>query len=83
MKQRLVLSLLSILALVYFAFPQLQMQGKGESVLFTWVWLGFCLIAFGGNLAGLLYRPANNREKQRERKMAKSQRREYRRSTSI
>lgn len=83
MKQRLVLSLLSILALVYFALPQLSMQGHGKSTLFTWVWLGFCLIAFGGNLAGLLYRPERTREKYREQRGVKSPQRQYKRSTSI
>ncbi|HEX7064934.1 MAG TPA: hypothetical protein VF199_07680 [Bacillales bacterium] len=68
-KQRLFLSLLSIAALVYFALPRLELHGGSLGTWFALVWLGFCLIAIGGNLAGLLYEPK------------KSQRKEHRKET--
>ncbi|HEU5138632.1 MAG TPA: hypothetical protein VFT51_01570 [Bacillales bacterium] len=63
-KQRLILSLLSIAALAYFALPRLELHGSSLGAWFSWIWLGFCLIALGGNLASLLYEPKTKNRKQ-------------------
>lgn len=55
MKQRLLLSLLSVAALIYVALPKLPVYGSVPAVLFSVVWLGCCVLAFGGNFASLLY----------------------------
>ncbi|HET7657704.1 MAG TPA: hypothetical protein VFK37_05390 [Bacillales bacterium] len=82
MKERLFLSLLSIVALVYFSLPRLPLHNGNEATAFTIVWLGFCVLAFGGNLSGLLYRTnkSNARSKVEPRK---STERERKRGTSI
>ncbi|HET7578371.1 MAG TPA: hypothetical protein VFK33_03745 [Bacillales bacterium] len=81
MKQRLLLSLLAIAALGYFALPRLPVHGDPADVLFSWVWIGFCVVAFGGNLAGLLYRPVNARKTQDRKKPKVSRVRPYKRGT--
>lgn len=55
MKQRLLLSILSILALATFALPRLPLNGGATAELFAWIWLAFCLVAFGGNVSAFLY----------------------------
>lgn len=83
MKQRLILSLLSILALVYFALPRLPFHGGLTAHLFMCVWIGFCVIAFGGNLSGLLYGRRRSRQKHMAKKQRKTRERHYGRGTSI
>lgn len=83
MKQRLLLSLLSILAIVYFALPRLPMEGGTAAVAFTWIWLGFAFVAFGGNLAGLLYGQKKDREEGRRKKVEKIRTRTYGRGTGV
>lgn len=62
MKQRLLLSLLLAMALVYFALPQLPLGVDGLGGIFAIAWLVFALMVIGGNLYGLLYmkKPAND-----------------------
>lgn len=79
LKQRMLLSLLSILALVYLALPILPMNKGNAAILFTFVWLGFCVIAFGGNLSGILFRiKRTNRSRQDDPKPSTNQMRKKR-----
>lgn len=82
MKQRLLLSLLAIAALGYFGLPRLPIHGDSTAVLFTWVWIGFCVMAFGGNLAGMLYRPEKSRKNQMRNKPKIPRARHYKREIS-
>ena len=65
MKQRLFLSVLSIVALVYFALPRLPIHKEGVALAFAVVWLGFCVMAFGGNMSVLLYNTRGKNMKKR------------------
>lgn len=83
MKQRLLLSILSILALVYFALPRLPLDGGITAQLFSWVWLGFCLAAFGGNVSVLLFGRRREVKREEQKKTAKAKERYYGRGTDI
>ncbi len=54
MKQRWFLSILSALALLYYALPRLPFE-KGLPQYFSLLWITFALIAIGGNLAAFLF----------------------------
>lgn len=82
MKQRLVLSLLSVIALLVYALPELPLHTGGLAGVFAAVWLTFCLIAFGGNMAGLLYRQ-KRRGVQKSEVTQKKGTGQYKRGTSI
>ncbi len=56
MKNRLILSLLAALALVYFAVPYLPEIGTGSGGWFSAIWLFFALLVIGGNFSALLYK---------------------------
>lgn len=55
MKQRWLLSILSSMALLYYALPRLPLEGSGLPYYFSLLWLAFALLAIGGNLAAVLY----------------------------
>ncbi|PFG14222.1 MULTISPECIES: hypothetical protein [Bacillales] len=54
MKQRLFLSVLCILFLMYDAVPRFQIDLTLEGAFFS-LWLLFAVMALGGNLAGLFF----------------------------
>ncbi|MGA9287519.1 MAG: hypothetical protein WBV93_04130 [Anaerobacillus sp.] len=54
MKQRLFLSVLCILFLMYDAIPRFQIDLTLEGAFFS-LWLLFAIMALGGNLAGLFF----------------------------
>ena len=54
MKQRLFLSVLCILFLMYDAMPRFQIDLTMEGAFFS-LWLLFAMMALGGNLAGLFF----------------------------
>lgn len=56
MKNRLILSLLAALALVYFSVPYLPEMEPGLGGWFSAVWLMFAVFVIGGNLSALMYR---------------------------
>ncbi|WP_349408135.1 hypothetical protein [Pseudalkalibacillus sp. SCS-8] len=56
MKNRLILSLLAALALVYFAIPYLPEMEPGLSGWFSAIWLIFAVVVIGGNLSALMFR---------------------------
>ncbi|WP_261133252.1 hypothetical protein [Bacillus sp. Marseille-Q3570] len=64
MKNRLILSLLSALALVYFAVPYLPEIGTGLGGWFSGVWLFFALLVIGGNFSVLLFQKYPQESKQ-------------------
>ena len=53
-KQRLFLSVLCILFLMYDAIPRFQIDLTLEGAFFS-LWLVFAIMALGGNLAGLFF----------------------------
>jgi hypothetical protein len=53
-KQRLFLSVLCILFLMYDAVPRFQIDLTLEGAFFS-LWLLFAVMALGGNLAGLFF----------------------------
>ncbi len=55
MRQRLFLSILGALALIYLAIPRLPIGEGGLAHVFSLSWLLFAIIVIGGNLVGLLY----------------------------
>jgi hypothetical protein len=82
MRQRLILSLLSVIAMLVYALPQLPIREGGIAGSFALLWLAFCLMAFGGNLVGLLYRKKDKAHESDE-VLQKSNVRRYRRGTGI
>ncbi|WP_019242902.1 MULTISPECIES: hypothetical protein [Bacillus] len=73
MKQRLLICLLVIGAMLYYALPKFSLAGSMEERIFTVSWLTFALFAIAGNLAGILYSTKrtnvrNRKNKQFERK---------------
>lgn len=81
MKHRILLSVLVIFTLVYFALPLLSFTGDSLASWFSGLWLSFAFIAIGGNLAYLLYSPAKTnqieRMRNRQGKQHLSKRRSY------
>lgn len=61
MKNRILLSLLCIGALLYVAVPRLPMGEDGLAGWFALAWLVLCLMAVGGNIAALMYLPKRKR----------------------
>jgi uncharacterized iron-regulated membrane protein len=61
MKNRILLSLLCIGALLYVAVPRLPMGEDGLAGWFALAWLVICLMAVGGNIAALMYLPKRKR----------------------
>ncbi|MGD6833348.1 hypothetical protein ACQCT5_14345 [Sutcliffiella halmapala] len=61
MKNRILLSLLCIGALLYVAVPRLPMGEDGLAGWFALAWLVVCLMAIGGNIAALMYLPKRKR----------------------
>lgn len=61
MKNRILLSLLCIGALLYVAVPRLPMGEDGLAGWFSLAWLVVCLMAVGGNIAALMYLPKRKR----------------------
>ncbi|MFE7063905.1 hypothetical protein ACFVAD_17385 [Sutcliffiella sp. NPDC057660] len=61
MKNRILLSLLCIGALLYVAVPRLPMGEDGLAGWFALAWLVVCLMAVGGNIAALMYLPKRKR----------------------
>ncbi|CAG9619625.1 hypothetical protein [Sutcliffiella rhizosphaerae] len=57
MKNRLLLALLCIGALFYFAVPRLPMSEDGLAGWFAISWTVFALMAIGGNLVAIMYLP--------------------------
>ncbi|CAH0346218.1 hypothetical protein [Bacillus sp. CECT 9360] len=57
MKQRLLLCLLLIGVMLYYAVPRLTLTGSGLESIFAASWLLFALFAVAGNLTGMLYAP--------------------------
>lgn len=55
MRQRLFISILVALALIYLAIPRLPIGENGLAHVFSLSWLLFALVVIGGNLVGLLY----------------------------
>ncbi|WP_257346579.1 hypothetical protein [Pseudalkalibacillus decolorationis] len=55
MKNRILLSLLLALALVYFAVPYLPEMGTGLNSMFSFLWLAFAFLVIGGNFSTLLF----------------------------
>ncbi len=55
LKNRLLLSLLAGLALVYFAVPYLPEMEPGLSGWFSAIWLIFAVLVIGGNLSALMF----------------------------
>lgn len=62
MKQRLFLSVLCILFLVYDAVPRFQFDLTMEGAFFS-LWLVFALMALGGNFVGLYFGRGEKRSK--------------------
>ncbi|WP_417899338.1 hypothetical protein ABN702_02980 [Bacillus haimaensis] len=61
MKNRILLCLLCIGALLYVAVPRLPMGEDGLAGWFALAWLVVCLMAVGGNIAALMYLPKRKR----------------------
>lgn len=68
MKQRWFLSILSALALIYYALPRLPFGEVGLPQYFSILWLIFALLAIGGNLAAFLFADAHNKSLERKDK---------------
>lgn len=76
MRNRCILSLLICGALLYYALPQLTLQGNSMATYFSWTWLAFLIMAIAGNLAAILYAPVKkqylNQKKQSAKKYVRS-----------
>lgn len=54
-KQRWLLSIFFVLALLYYAIPRLPLDAVGLPKYFSVLWILFALMAIGGNLAAIMY----------------------------
>lgn len=68
------LSFLCACALLVYAFPRLPMNAGGMATWFSRIWLLFCLMAIGGNLARILYAPRKKETVRHVRKPTKKKR---------
>lgn len=83
MKQRILLSLLSCLALVYVSLPRLPWVGGAKAELFAWIWLGLALVAFGGNVSALLYNRKKEAKSANQKRAVQHKQRIYGRGRGI
>jgi hypothetical protein len=67
MKQRLLLCLLLIGVMLYYAVPRLSLETGGPESIFATAWLLFALFAAAGNLTGILYSPKKNKTKKSDK----------------
>ncbi|QFT90175.1 hypothetical protein FIU87_16035 [Bacillus sp. THAF10] len=61
MKNRLLLAMLCIAAMLYIAIPRLPLAADGLAGLFALAWILLAIMAVGGNIAALLYLPKRKR----------------------
>ena len=61
LKNRLLLSLLCIGAMLYVAVPRLPVTEDGLAGWFGMAWLVLALMAVGGNIAAIMYLPKRKR----------------------
>ncbi|WP_273851044.1 hypothetical protein [Guptibacillus spartinae] len=76
MKQRLFLSVLCILFLMYDAIPRFQIDLTLEGAFFS-LWLLFAVMALGGNLAGLFFGKREIRHVPEEDLQVESRKKQY------
>ncbi|WP_226656336.1 hypothetical protein [Pseudalkalibacillus hwajinpoensis] len=76
MKQRLFLSVLCILFLMYDAIPRFQIDLTLEGAFFS-LWLLFAVMALGGNLAGLFFGKREIRRVPAEDLQVESRKKQY------
>lgn len=62
MKQRLLLCLLLIGVMLYYAVPRLSLTAEGLEGIFAASWLLLALFAAAGNLTGMLYAPKKRKK---------------------
>ncbi|MFS0780603.1 hypothetical protein [Bacillus sp. 1P06AnD] len=56
MRERLILCLLLIICMLYYAVPQMKSYSSPEQLWFAGAWLMLALFAAAGNMAALLYK---------------------------
>ncbi|WP_339147243.1 MULTISPECIES: hypothetical protein [unclassified Sutcliffiella] len=61
LKNRLLLALLCIAALLYVAVPRLPVTEDGLAGWFAIAWIVLALMAVGGNMAAIMYLPKRKR----------------------
>jgi hypothetical protein len=64
LRNRTLLSILMTMALFYYALPQLPLSGGRLELTFSYLWIGFAVVAIGGNLAEYLYQPTSRQKKE-------------------
>ncbi|PLT32293.1 hypothetical protein [Bacillus sp. V5-8f] len=62
MKQRLLLCLLLIGVMLYYAVPRISPTAEGMEGLFASSWLLLTMFAAAGNLTGMLYAPKKRKK---------------------
>ncbi|RFU65992.1 hypothetical protein [Peribacillus glennii] len=62
MRQRLLLCLLLIGVMLYYAVPRLSPAADGAEGLFAASWLVLAMFAAAGNLTGMLYAPKKRKK---------------------
>jgi hypothetical protein len=77
LKQRLLLCLLLIGVMLYYAVPRLSLAGDGQESIFAASWLLFALFAAAGNLTGMLYAPKKRMKAGTEKKRQMPKRMHY------
>ncbi|MCA1032337.1 hypothetical protein LCL95_14985 [Bacillus timonensis] len=76
-RNRLILSLLATAFLLYIAIPRLDVQSGGLEGAFALIWLLFALIAFGGNLVGLLFTTKRSQNSSKMKSASRQKVRQY------
>jgi hypothetical protein len=77
LKQRLLLCLLLIGVMLYYAVPRLALAEPGLKSVFSISWLVFAMFAAAGNLTGMLYAPNKRKSKTTRNKKQIQQRMRY------
>lgn len=72
-KQRYILSFLAVMALLYYAIPNLQFGLQTSHQLFTTAWVILAFLAISGNLIGILYSHPKSMIKSQRQKIIQGQ----------
>ena len=76
MQQRLIMCLMLIGLMLYYAIPRLSGGGLMEERIFSMAWLCFAILAAGGNLAALM-KPVQAVKRNKPKKMEQKKKRSY------
>ena len=76
MQQRLIMCLMLIGLMLYYAIPRFNSGGSLEEKIFSVAWMCFAILAAGGNLAAIM-KPVQAGKKGQSKKIEQKKKRSY------